>query len=438
MNNAHKIQRRDFVRNVASLGLFTIVPARVLNAATAPSNQITRALIGYGVIARTANHLKYKGSRLVGICDPFKARVEFGLAECEKFGWGKVKAYRDFVELLADKGVDVVHVCTPPHWHGCMNVMAAKAGKDIWAEKPMTRTLGEGRRVMEVVKGNGRMFRLNTWFRFKGEYYSFGTTVKSIKKVVDSGLLGDGPKRVVVGKGQGLLWARRWSGKSTLPVDDTPEGLDWEMWLGPAPWRPFSEHRVSVDFRSYWDYDNGDVGDMAQHYLDPVQYLLGKDETSPVRVDYEGPRQHPEAVGVFDRITLKYADGDTIILDGNESLAGEPYMEGSNGAKIFGKPFRVVDADGKELDTAKLLADLPEPPAQVTDFMESVRERKTFALNECNGFRSCALMQLGAAAMRLGRGFDFDPVALRAVDDPAADRFLYQGMREPWRKEMYS
>lgn len=433
-----KMQRRDFLKNATCAGLFSIVPASVLRAATAPSNQITRALIGYGAIARSANHLKYKGSRLIGLCDPFKSRVEFGLSECERFGWGKVKAYGDFLELLADKDVDVVHVCTPPHWHGCMDVMAAKAGKDVWAEKPMTRTLGEGRRVMEVVKEKGRMFRLNTWFRFEGKYYSFGTEVKSIKKIVDSGILGDGPKRVVVGKGQGLSWFTRWSGKSTLPVDATPEGFDWEMWLGPAPWRPFSQHRVSVDFRDYWDYDNGDLGDMAQHYIDPVQYLLGKDETSPVRVDYEGPRQHPEAVGRFDRITLTYADGDTVILDGNGSLTEEPYMVGSSGAKIFGNPFRLVDASGKELDTAKFLADLPEPPAQVTDFMESVRERKTFALNESNGFRSCAMMQLGAVAMRLGRGFDFDPVALKAVNDPAADRFFYQNLRGPWHKEMYS
>ena len=106
--------------------------------------------------------------------------------------------------------------------------------------------------------------------------------------------------------------------------------------------------------------------------------------------------------------------------------------------KVYGNPFRIVDASGKELDKAKFLAELPEPPAQVTDFMQSVRERKTFALNESNGFRSCAMMQLGAAAMRLGRGFDFDPVELKAVNDHAANKFLYQGMREPWKKEMYS
>ena len=102
-----------------------------------------------------------------------------------------------------------------------------------------------------------------------------------------------------------------------------------------------------------------------------------------------------------------------------------------------GKPLRLVDGSGKELDSEKILADLPEPAPQVTDFMESVRERKTFALNEANGFRSCTMFNLAIVAERLGRGFRFDPVALKAVDDPAADRFLYQSMRQPWAKEMW-
>src|SRR5574344_2972143 len=101
-----------------------------------------------------------------------------------------------------------------------------------------------------------------------------------------------------------------------------PKGFDYDMWLGPAPLKPYTEHRVGTSFRGYWDYDAGGLGDMAQHYLDPLQYLLCKDETSPVLVDYKGPRQHPEAVGRFDRITLTYDDGTTVVLDGDETLKG--------------------------------------------------------------------------------------------------------------------
>ncbi len=423
---------------------FSIVPARVLFGEDAPSNQLTRALIGFGGIAHSANHLPYQGSRLIGLCDPDQLHVAEGLKCAEEKGWGKVKAYKDFIELLADKDVDIVHICTPPHWHGCMSVMAANAGKDIWCEKPMTRTVGEGKRVMEVVKAKKRIFRLNTWFRFQGGFYGFGTTVKPIRQVVESGLLGKGPIKCTFGAGQGFNWKFYWSGRVNLPVQEVPKTFDWDMWLGPAPWKPYNRHRTHATFRGYWDYDGGGLGDMAQHYLDPLQYLLCKDETSPVKVDYFGPKQHPDVVGRFDRFVLTYDAGTAVILDGAETLKDEPLLRGSNGLCVYKKgegstTLRIKDANGWWPDgkVVKTLAGLPEPAPQITDFMESVRTRKPFALNESNGFRSCTMFNLAIVAERLGRGFRFDPVKLRAVDDEAADRFLYQSMRQPWAKEMW-
>ena len=196
--------RRQFLKASAAFGAFNLIPARVLWGATAPSNQLTRALIGFGVIAHSENHLPFKGSRLIGLTDCYAPRVAAGLAAAEKAGWGKVKGYRDFRELLDDKDVDIVHICTPPHWHGVQSAMAAKAGKDIWCEKPMTRTVGEGKRVMELVKANGRMFRLNTWFRFQSTFYGFGTTVEPIRQIVENGLLGKGPVKCAFGEGQGF------------------------------------------------------------------------------------------------------------------------------------------------------------------------------------------------------------------------------------------
>ncbi len=438
-----KTNRREFLKAAGAFGMFNLVPASVLGA-NAPSNQLTRALIGFGVIAHSGNHLPYKGSRLIGLCDPYDFRVQQGLACAEKAGWGKVKAYDNFLKLLDDKSVDIVHICTPPHWHGAQSVLAAKAGKDIWCEKPMTRTVGEGKRVMEVVQRNKRMFRLNTWFRFKDRFYGFGTPVKPIRQIVEAGMLGNGPITCTFGAGQGFSWKFGWSGRINNEVQPIPAGFDYDMWLGPAPWRPYCDHRVGTSFRGYWDYDSGGLGDMAQHYLDPLQYLLCKDETSPVKIDYVGPKQHPEVVGSFDRITLTYADGTTVALDGNESLLDEPLLRGSNGLCVYkrapgGKTLRIKDANGwwpEEKVLAKL-AELPEPAPQVTDFMESVRTRKAFALNESNGFRSSTMFNLAIVAWRLGRGFEFDPVTLHAKNDPAAERFLYQPMREPWAKLVY-
>ena len=438
--------RRSFIRGALAVGAFNIVPARVLASATAPSNQLTRALIGFGGIAHSGNHLCYQGSRLVGLCDPDSLRVAEGLKCCEGMGWGKVKAYKDFMALLADPGVDIVHICTPPHWHGCMSVMAARAGKDIWCEKPMTRTVGEGKRVMEYVQAKERMFRLNTWFRFQGVYYGFGTTVEPIRKVVENGLLGKGPIKCVFGEGQGFTWKFGWSGRVQDKAQAVPDGLDWDMWLGPAPWKPYTDHRFGTSFRGYWDYDSGGLGDMAQHYLDPLQYLLCKDDTSPVKIDYRGLRQHPEAVGSFDRFTLTYDDGTEVILDGDVSLRDEPLLRGSNGLCVYkkakgGKTLRIRDANGcwSEEKVLKTLAELPKPAPQQTDFIDSCLNRRPFALNESNGFRSSTMFNLAIVAWRLGRGFEFDPVSLHAKNDEAAERLLYQDdmMRQPWRREMF-
>ncbi len=438
--------RRDFLKGAAAIGAFNIVPAKVLWGATAPSNQLTRALIGFGEIAHSANHLPFKGARLVGLTDCYAPRVAAGLAAAEKAGWGKIKGYKNFIELINDPDVDIVHICTPPHWHGVQSVMAAKAGKDVWCEKPMTRTVGEGRRVMEVIQSEKRMFRLNTWFRFKDVFYGFGTTVEPIRQIVENGLLGKGPIKCVFGEGQGFSWKFGWSGRVQDKAQVIPEGLDWDMWLGPAPWKPYSDHRFGTSFRGYWDYDSGGLGDMAQHYLDPLQYLLCKDDTSPVKIDYKGLKQHPEAVGSFDRFTLTYDDGMEVILDGDVSLRDEPLLRGANGLCVYkkaegGKTLRIKDNNGwwSEEKVLKTLAELPKPTPQQTDFIDSCVRRKKFALNESNGFRSSTMFNLAIVAWRLGRGFEFDPVTLHAKNDEAAERLLYQDdmMREPWRKEMF-
>ena len=233
------MKRREFLKSAACAGAFTIVPARLLKGATAPSNQITRALLGFGEIAHSFNHLNYKDSRLVALCDPDAKHVQNGIACAAKAGWGAIRTCKDFRDILAMPDVDVVHICTPPHWHGCMSVMAAKAGKDVWCEKPMTRTIAEGKRVVDVIAETKRVFRLNTWFRFQGGFYGFGTTVKPIRQVVEGGVLGKGPLKCVFGAGQGFSWKFYWSGKVNLDPEPCPKTFDWDMWLGPAPWKPY-------------------------------------------------------------------------------------------------------------------------------------------------------------------------------------------------------
>jgi predicted dehydrogenase len=305
-----------------------------------------------------------------------------------------------------------------------MSIMAAQAGKDVWCEKPMTRTIGEGKRVVEAMEAHGRMFRLNTWFRFKDNFYGMGIPVKKIKKVVDSGALG-WPLKVTISGVTGFNWKFYWVGKENLVPQPVPDHLDYDMWLGPAPEKPYNPHRVHSTFRGYWDYDGGGLGDMGQHYIDPVQYFLGKDDTSPIRVEVDSPQQHYDAVGTWRKITYTYADGCQIILDGENKDKNAAYIEGPDGKIFKGFKSTIQNLDG-------LIDSLPDPEEQIGTFSESVRTRQKFALNEVNGHRSATVVNMGIIALRLGRTLRFDPVKQEFIDDEQANRLINQPMRESW------
>jgi predicted dehydrogenase len=412
--------RRKFLRNSAAIVAgFSIVPRHVLGRGfIPPSDQLTKGIIGLGGMGRV--HISYAGTRVVAICDVDKTHLQ----SAEKMIGGGVKTFHDHRELIALPEVDIVHIATPPHWHGIMAIEAARAGKDIWCEKPMTRTIGEGKRVVEAVKQYGRMFRLNTWFRFEDNFYGMNTTVKPIKKLVESGLLG-WPLTVTVNKTTGFDWKFYWVGKTKLETQPVPETLDYERWLGPAPFKPYNSHRVHTNFRGYWDYDGGGLGDMGQHYLDPIQYFLGKDETSPVSVEVDAEQQHPDACGTFRRITYTYEDGCKIILDGEAKDPNDAYIAGPKGKLYAGFKSDIPNLKEK-------IAMMPDPAPQVTNFLDSVKYRTPFALNESNGFRSCTLINMGKIALQLGRSLKFDPFALTFINDDEANRLINPPMRSPW------
>ena len=419
------LPRRDFIKTAAAtLATISIVPRYVLGGAgyTAPSDQLTKAVIGVGGMGR--GHLKgvNPGARLLAVCDV----DENHLQQAVKLGGADVTGYKDFREVLERPDIDVIHIPTPPHWHALISIAAAEAGKDIWCEKPMSRTIGEGRKVVDAVQRSGRIFRLNTWFRFQSVFYGMGTTVKPIKKLVDSGLLG-WPLKVTVSGVTGFSWKlSMWSGKTNLQPQRVPPHLDYDMWLGPAPYKPYHPHRVHGSFRGYWNYDGGGLGDMGQHYLDPVQYLLGKDDTSPVAIEADTPQQHPDAVIPWRRIEMTYDDGCKLILDGEDRDKDAPFIEGPGGKLFRGFKSAIPDLEKK-------LAAFPEPDPQLTDFTQAVKTRRKFALNEANGHRSSTLCNLGKIAVRLGgRPLRFDPDRQQFIDDEEANRLIDQSMRGPW------
>ncbi|MBR2333019.1 MAG: Gfo/Idh/MocA family oxidoreductase [Rikenellaceae bacterium] len=423
------INRRDFLKSLGGAALLTIVPRNVLGGPDhiAPSDQLTKGIIGTGGIGRSSYHFTSNDAcRLVALCDVDNnhltqaqnmAKQRFG-QECATYHY-----YRD---LINDPNVDIVHIATPPHWHGIMAAEAAEAGKDIWCEKPFTRTIGEGKRVVEAVKRNGRILRLNTWFRFKDTFYGLGTDVKPLKKLVDSGLLG-WPLKVTISAHTGFNWKFFWVGKENLQPETVPAELDYDMWLGPAPYKPYNSHRVHSTFRGYWDYDGGGLGDMGQHYIDPVQYFLGKDNESPIKVEVDAPEQHPDAIGTWRKIVYTYADGCQIILQGEDhGDKNAPYIEGPLGKVYAGFQCTIPDVMNK-------IAEMPDPEPQNTDFLACVRNREKFALDEEIGHRSCTVVNMALTALRLNRTLHFDNEKQLFINDDAANRLIDQPMRGPWK-----
>jgi predicted dehydrogenase len=423
MKIQNNLTRRQFAsRAVVAAATVSIVPRHVIGKGeTPPSEVVTKAVIGVGGMGM--GHLKGVNpkAKLVAVCDVDESHLK----RAQKEGGKDVRAYKDFREVLEQKDVDVVHVPTPPHWHALISIAAAKAGKDIWCEKPLSRTIYEGEKVVEAVNKYKRIFRLNTWFRFRSGFYGMGVEAKPIKKLVMSGILG-GPLKVTVSGVTGFNWKHNWSGRTDLTKQPVPKNLDYDMWLGPAPYKPYHPHRVHGTFRGYWDYDGGGLGDMGQHYLDPVQYILGKDNESPVQIEADTQPQHNDAVLPWREIRMKYADGTQIILDGENRYKEAAFIEGTNG-----KLFKGFKSDIPDLE--KKLSEFPDPEPQVTDFIEAVKERKKFALNEVNGHRSCTIVNLAKIALRTRRRLKFDSDKQRFINDEEANSYINQPMRGPWK-----
>jgi len=423
-----RITRRKFVRGaLGAAAAFTIVPRHVLGGPgyTAPSDVITRAVVGTGGMGMwhvVANEVG-KPPVTLAVCDVDATHLAAAL---EKAG-SPCQGYSDFRRVLDRDDIDTVHVATPPHWHALVGIAAAQAGKDVLGEKPVTRTIHEGRVLVETLRRYGRVFQVNTHSRF-GSCYRFGAT-KALRKLVASGLLGC-PLTVRLSRNLGFDWKlRMWSGRTDLVPERVPSQLDYDFWLGPAPVKPYHPHRVHGSFRGYWDYDGGGLGDMGQHYLDPVQYILGKDRTGPTAIEARAPWPvHPDAVGVWDRIDLRYEDGDTIVLESGEGKEAEtpglPFLEGPRG-KVF---------EGYRTDPPGLFEQLrfvpdPEP---LLDFDTAVRTRRPAGGNEETAHRSCTLVNLAKIAVQVGRPIRWNPVREVVVGDEQANRLVHPFMRAPW------
>ncbi|MCH5374000.1 MAG: Gfo/Idh/MocA family oxidoreductase, partial [Planctomycetes bacterium] len=290
-----KTTRRRFLGgSVATAAAFTIVPRHVLGGEgyDAPSDTATYAVIGNG--NRKDAGIGCLGARKkIAVCDVDTEHI--GGEPDDK------TRYTDFRRLLERKDLDVVCIATPPHWHALICIHAAQAGKDIFCEKPMTKFIAEGRAVAEAVKKHAVIFQIGTFNRFSNAQKADHIVNH---KIIKHGLMKDLSGTVA------FCGARNRTGEFDLPEQPVPSTLDYNMWLGPAPYKPYNARRVHYSNRFYWDYEGGDLTNFGAHSVDPFQWTFAKDDTSPVRAEPCAPwPQHPDAVGQYAWVELTYADG---------------------------------------------------------------------------------------------------------------------------------
>ncbi|MGD0897945.1 MAG: Gfo/Idh/MocA family oxidoreductase [Thermoguttaceae bacterium] len=398
------ISRRHFLQGAAAgVAAVTIVPRNVLGQGkTPPSEEFGGALIGCGGRGGGTFGCLGPGVKMLAKCD-----VKFKDTADDK------TIYTDFRKLLERKDIHVVAIATHPGWHALISIAAMEAGKDVVCEKPMCRFIAEGRAVWEAQNRFGRIFQIERKGGYKPDL---------LRKIFESGLVKNCGSVVVQ---RGGLKVKQWSGMVKYPVAPVPANLDWDLYCGPAPLRPYQKHRFGGSHRGYWDYEGGGLGDMAHHALNHMAYQFGRDLTSPVEITPYAPPMHPEACGVWGWCELKYADGFTVVLDSGEW--GNKYDRLAPKAPKAEDLLKLLsEEDRKKLDA------MPDPTVGPY-FPEAIRKRVLTGSHAERSHRVATIYHLANIAFRCGRPLKFDPVTDQIIGDEEANRLVNQPMRAPWR-----
>ena len=430
MSKNKKMKRRDFFK-AASIGVSApyIVPSSVFGA-NAPSNRFTMGCIGTGSMG-TGNMNKFlqrDDVQVVAVNDVDKLRrleakdiVETTYAgKADRGRYHGCDHYNDFRQLIGRKDIDLVTIAVPDHWHAIPAIMAANAGKDIYAEKPLARTIKEGRAICNAVHRNGVVWQTGSWQR-SVENFRIACELVRNEKI---GKL----KEVHVG----LPTGRTLENQPSMPV---PDGLDYDFWLGPAPNAPYTKQRCHWNFRWIKDYSGGQLTDWAGHHCDIAQWGMNTEHTGPVEVEGEGvyPRD-----GLWDAVTeyrfvCKYKNGLVLTVANSEKIPMGAKFIGTDGWVHVSR--REITAEPASLLTTVIGPDdihLYRSGDHYGNFIDCVRSRKLTITPVEIAHRSITIGHLGDIAMQLGRKLKWDPEKEQFVNDPEADRMLSRSYRSPW------
>ncbi len=444
------LSRRRFLgQAAAAIGAPALVPASVLGAPgrASPSNRIAVGMIGVGrqaVYVNLRQFLRMRDVQVAAVCDvdawrlgQAKQKVEAGYAKEKASGaYAGCAAIKDFREVLGRTDIDAVMISTPDHWHTAMALAAAEAGKDVSLEKPIIRSVAEGRAIVAAMRKHKRAFRVDSEMRSKRDFHRMAELVRN-------GVLGK-VRSVEVGvPSEGLEGSAKSPPATPEPV---PEELDYKAWLGSAPEAPYTRHRVHPPKnlgRPGWmrvlDYCDGIITNWGTHFLDLAQWYLGTERTGPIEID--GTGTYPPAgqlwnvLAGFD-VKYRYADGTPLRYfmqkKGARNMA-YVRVEGEKGwiSAAFGKdPFK---AEPASLLKAELPADAVRFPfkSDKQDFIDAVKTRGRTLEDEEVGHRTTSMCLLGHIAVRVGRKLTWDPKAERFAGDDEANAYLEKPIRTP-------
>jgi hypothetical protein len=451
-----------------------IIPSSAWGAdgATPPSERLTMGVIGNGMMGRghLARLLGDPGTQVLAVCDVDRLRCDEGKRRAdEKYAAERASgalsstlrlrpegslskggayrgcaAYNDYREMLARPDIDAVVIATCDHWHTLQSVDAAKAGKDIYCEKPISVTIQEGRTLAEAVRRYGRIFQTGTQYRSS-------PTIRTICNFVRNGGLG----RI---KSAFTLWSRlpEKYGRSyapvsvTLPAEPVPEGLDWDLWVGPAPWHDYNHafHMNPMPGVVPWafceDFGAGSVTWSHSHSADVVQYGLGMENSGPVEII------HPNS-GRYPTLTCKYANGALfhfvdhwgMVKDLYKAVPATARLEGAFGGVFVGERGWVTSmhtGGPVEGSPPEIFEEMGLKTRELTggnnhhaNWFECIRTRGRPSTDEEIGHRAATLGHLAIIAFKLCRSLKWDPVKEEFIGDEMANRMRARAMREPWR-----
>lgn len=450
-NTAGTSTRRKFLSRSASaaagVASFHIVPNTVFAAEgrPAPSDRLNFGHIGLGGRGRRflrptlapGEQVKQwenlggwgerfiRHSRTVALCDVDVNRLDQAATQLG----GKPRLYRDFRRLLEDKDIDAVFVTTPDHWHALMAIMACQAGKDVYVEKPASKTIEEGRAMVEAAERYGRVMQVGSQGRSQqGAYHAC--------KYIRNGQIGKVSKVA--------CWHYPGPEGDWTPDTEPPPGLDYDTWIGPARWVPYNKTRTHGRFRWMLDFGGGEIRDRGAHVMSVAMWIMDSDHTGPVSVEATGEPYHD---GMYDTpplldITYEFKNPDWTLV---WAQPGEPSttLEGRYGAVYHGDQgeVTVTYGDGPKTDTEQKAKDYETPrggvevfrsPGHAENFEDCIKTREKPLMHIEAAHRVGTLCILGNLAYRLGRKLEWDPVNERVKNDDEANRLLSRPGNGPW------